>query len=79
MRAQARRHPSRALLGGLLGLVVAALLVIGGESRAQGPAPSGATPSGHAGTDAGGSGESTYGCVESVPKGAQRPVVIDTF
>jgi hypothetical protein len=26
-----------------------------------------------------GAGDSTYGCVESVPKGAQRPVVVDVF
>jgi len=73
---RSRRHP---LLVGLLGLVMTALFVVGGESFAQGPAPSGAAPSGHSAADAGGSGESTYGCVESVPKGAQRPVVVDTF
>ena len=29
--------------------------------------------------DDAGAGDSTYGCVESVPKGAERPVVTDTF
>lgn len=49
-------------------LVVAAVLVGAGASRAQGPTPKD-----------GGAGESTYGCVESVPKGAQRPIVLDVF
>ena len=33
----------------------------------------------HASADDAGAGESTYGCVESVPKGAERPVVSDNF
>lgn len=41
------------------------------------------TPAHAQGPDAGASapdaGESTYGCVESVPKGAQKPVIVDTF
>ncbi len=48
-------------------LVVLASLFAASAAHAQGPAK-----------DAG-AGESTYGCVESVPKGAQRPVVIDVF
>lgn len=40
---------------------------------AQGPAPSAQGPH-----DAG-VGDSTYGCVESVPKGATAPLVFDTF
>jgi hypothetical protein len=30
-------------------------------------------------SDAGTSGESTYGCVETVPKGATRPILVDSF
>lgn len=70
-------RPARSLGFGLLGLLVTALLLVGGAgaSRAQGPTPPSPTA-----PDAGtGAGESTYGCVESVPKGAQRPVVVDTF
>jgi hypothetical protein len=37
-------------------------------AQAQGPTPAD-----------GGAGDSTYGCVESLPKGAQRPLVIDNF
>jgi hypothetical protein len=55
--------------GALLGAALAAALLAGSApSRAQGAPP----------TD-GGAGESTYGCVESVPKGARRPVVVDVF
>jgi hypothetical protein len=57
-----------------LGLFVVVVFALGlaPASRAQGPAP--------APTDAGaGAGDSTYGCVESVPKGAQRPLVVDAF
>lgn len=68
----------RSLAFGLAGLTSAAAILLGGAgaSRAQGPSPDDAStaPSRDAGV-----GESTYGCVESVPKGAQRPIVVDTF
>ena len=53
----------------VLELVLVLVLVLGAPSLAfaQGPAP-----------DAG-VGESAYGCVESVPKGAEKPVVVDQF
>ena len=52
-------------LGAFLLVLLAATPAI-----AQGPAP----------VDAGaGAGESAYGCVESVPKGATRPTLTDTF
>ncbi|MDF2694514.1 MAG: hypothetical protein K0S65_2897 [Labilithrix sp.] len=63
-----------------LSVVVTALAIVlggAGASRAQGPAPS-AAPAAPV-HDGGAAGESTYGCVESVPKGAQRPVVTETF
>ena len=67
----------RPLAFGLVCFAALVVLLLGGAgaSRAQGPAPA---PS--ATTDGGGAtGESTYGCVESIPKGAQRPIVLDTF
>lgn len=70
------RTAGRSFAFGLLGLITVAVLVLGGAraSRAQGPTP--AAP--HATSD-GGAGDSTYGCVESIPKGAQKPIVVDTF
>jgi hypothetical protein len=50
-------------------VIATSVLVGGGEARAQGPGP----------TDAGATGDSTYGCVESVPKGADKPIVVDTL
>lgn len=47
-----------------------AILFGGGVAHAQGPAPAPSPPS---------VGGDTYGCVESVPEGAQRPAVRDTF
>ena len=74
------RTGARSLAFGLAGLIVTAVLLLGGAriSRAQGPTPPAAPPHAAAPGDAG-AGESTYGCVESVPKGAQRPIVVDTF
>ncbi len=73
------RTPGRSFAFGLVGLLAAVLLLLGGAgaSHAQGPTP----PAGSAAPadDAGAPGDSTYGCVESVPKGAQRPIVTDTF
>ncbi len=68
----------RSFAFGLFGLIVTAALLLGGSrtSLAQGPTPPAAPPA--PASDAG-AGDSTYGCVESVPKGAQRPTVIDTF
>jgi hypothetical protein len=64
---------------GLLAILVVAIALVigGGVSHAQGPTPppSAAPPTK---SDAG-VGDSTYGCVESVPKGALRPTVLDTF
>ncbi|HSO32970.1 MAG TPA: hypothetical protein VLT33_10640 [Labilithrix sp.] len=60
--------------GTAIGAMVACASVLG-AARAQGPAPSASASAGTA--DAGG-GE-VSGCVESVPKGAQRPVVTDAF
>jgi len=60
-------------LFGLLLMLCFAMAVVAGAARAQGPAPTppdgGAIPV----------GDQTYGCVESVPKGAQRPMVFDDF
>ncbi|MBX3216165.1 MAG: hypothetical protein KF850_29270 [Labilithrix sp.] len=74
----------RSLAFGLVGLTAAAAILLGGAgaSRAQGPLQGDASPAAKtaSGRDGGaGVGESTYGCVESVPKGAQRPIVVDTF
>lgn len=71
------RRPSRRPLAIALGLLtsVTVALVGAGPSRAQGPGPSPAPAT----SDGGVTVDSTYGCVESVPKGAQRPLVFDTF
>lgn len=55
-----------------IGLFVLVTLALGSSSTAH---AQGASSSPH---DAG-AGDPTYGCVESVPKGAARPVVVDTF
>src|SRR5262245_57660540 len=59
----------------VFGLVVGALVALAPglaprAAHAQGPDPA---------ADGGSHGEPTYGCVEGVPKGAQRPVIVDAF
>jgi hypothetical protein len=72
-RASSPRRPGRSILLGLLACAWVAILAAP-DSRAQGPDPSSAPQA-----DAGLTVDSTYGCVESVPKGAQKPIVTDTF
>lgn len=74
------RQSVRRLGALLLGLVAPLALVLSaaGAPRAQGPAhPPSAAPASTG--DGGVAVDSTYGCVESVPKGAQRPLVSDVF
>lgn len=71
----ARRRTTRWRLAGasLLALAADAALLTG-RAGAQGPAPA---PS--ASVDDAGAGGSVTGCVESIPKGAERPGIIDVF
>jgi hypothetical protein len=72
-RASSRRRSGRAVLPGLLACALEAIFAAP-DSHAQGPATSSAAP-----VDGGATVDSTYGCVESVPKGAQKPIITDTF
>jgi hypothetical protein len=78
---EARSRKSRHVFStAILALIVTAILLLGAAraSRAQGPTATPPPPAPTTRAD-GGTGDSTYGCVESIPKGAQRPVVVDTF
>jgi len=62
------------------GVAIAAVALcasVFGVARAQGPAPSASASPSPSPSDGGGG--DVAGCVESVPKGAQRPVVTETF
>lgn len=71
---------SRRVVAALGGLAFVLVTTASGHLLAQGPGSTGHPPvAPPAASDAGTSGESTYGCVESVPKGAERPAVTDAF
>jgi hypothetical protein len=76
-RESSLRSSARSAFFVLVGSMTAVVLLLAGTgaSRAQGPAPSASA----APAPAIDGGDSTYGCVESVPKGAQKPAVSDTF
>ncbi len=73
--SEGRGRPAKRTRALLLGLFAAICVAVGlvSTAGAQGPDPA---PAADAGA---GVGEATYGCVESVPKGAQRPIVVDSF
>ncbi len=78
----ARSSLSRAALALTVGTGLA-FVTLGGFAQAQGPAPTApttGTATGTAGPDASTtSAGNVSGCVESIPKGGQHPIVIDVF
>jgi hypothetical protein len=63
---------------------VVAALVVGasfiGIAHAQGPAPAPSTSTSTSTTgDGGPAGDTVAGCVETIPKGAQKPIISETF
>ncbi len=67
-RASSLRRRCGAALLGMLGCALVGLFVVR-DAHAQGASAA----------DAGPTTDSIYGCVESIPKGAQKPIVTDTF